>query len=340
MRIQSKISRDRIFVTGAGGFIGSHLVEALVRRGHEVVALVHYNSQGLTGWLGEIDEEIKGNFQIVHGDVRDRDQVITVSKGCDAIVHAAALIGIPYSYSSVDSYMDTNVSGTLNLLTAAKKNDVRKLVQISSSEVYGVAECFPISENNLTSARSPYAASKIAADSFAKAFSASFELPVVIVRPFNTFGPRQSTRAVIPTIITQLLFGSHSLKLGNTSSARDFTFVTDTVSGIVAACESAASDGEIFNLGTGFEIQVEELVREIGSILNLAPNIQTSNNLLRPESSEINRLVSDNSKARSILKWEPQFVGLEGLRKGIENTIQWFSNPKNLERYAERSSVE
>ena len=340
MRIQSKISRERIFVTGAGGFIGSHLVEALVRRGHEVVALVHYNSQGLTGWLGEIDEEIKGNFQIVHGDVRDRDQVITVSKGCDAIVHAAALIGIPYSYSSVDSYMDTNVSGTLNLLTAAKKNDVRKLVQISSSEVYGVAECFPISENNLTSARSPYAASKIAADSFGKAFSASFELPVVIVRPFNTFGPRQSTRAVIPTIITQLLFGSHSLKLGNTSSARDFTFVTDTVSGIVAACESAASDGEIFNLGTGFEIEVRDLVQEIGKILNITPSFHTSEELLRPKNSEISRLLSDNTKASETLGWEPLFAGLDGLRDGLTKTVQWFLEPKNLERYRAKSTRE
>lgn len=333
MRIQSRVSKKKIFVTGAGGFIGSHLIEALVRRGHEVVALVHYNSQGLTGWLGEIDEEIKGSFQIVHGDVRDRDQIIKVSQGCDAIIHAAALIGIPYSYSSVDSYMDTNVSGTLNVLTAAKKNDVIKMVQISSSEVYGVAESFPISEVNLTNARSPYAASKIAGDSFAKAFYASFDLPVVVVRPFNTFGPRQSTRAVIPSIITQLLIGSDSLTLGSTFTARDFTFVTDTVSGIVAACENSAGDGEIFNLGTGFEIEVGDLVLEIGKILDITPSFHTSKELLRPKNSEINRLLSDNTKASEILGWEPLFAGLDGLRDGLRETVQWFLEPKNLERY-------
>ena len=340
MRNKLTASPEKILLTGAGGFIGSHLVESLVREGHDVLAFVRYNSQGSTGWLGEMDGEVKGNFQVVHGDVRDRDQMIKVSQGCSSIIHAAALIGIPYSYSSIHSYVDTNTLGTLNVLTAARQNGVRRLVQISTSEVYGVASSFPISESHLTSARSPYAASKISADSFATAFASSFNLPVVIVRPFNTFGPRQSTRAVIPSIITQLITGRNPLVLGNTTTARDFTYVTDTVSGIIDALNATEGDGEIFNLGTGFEIQVEELVREIGSILNLAPNIQTSNNLLRPESSEINRLVSDNSKARSILKWEPQFVGLEGLRKGIENTIQWFSNPKNLERYAERSSVE
>lgn len=332
--------KETVFLTGAGGFIGSHLVESLVRRGHKVLALVHYNSERSTGWLRDVDEEVKGNFQILYGDVRDRDQIIELSKGCDSIIHAAALIGIPYSYTSIDSYMETNSLGALNILAAARKNCVRRLVLISTSEVYGAAKSFPISETHLTNARSPYAASKIAADSFAKAFSASFELPVVIVRPFNTFGPRQSTRAVIPTIITQLLFGSHSLKLGNTSSARDFTFVTDTVSGIVAACESAASDGEIFNLGTGFEIEVRDLVQEIGKILNITPSFHTSEELLRPKSSEISRLLSDNTKASEILGWEPLFAGLDGLRDGLTKTVQWFLEPKNLERYRAKSTRE
>jgi NAD dependent epimerase/dehydratase len=313
----------KVLVTGADGFIGSHLVEGLLNKGYYVRAFCYYNSFGHAGWLSNF----KGKFQhleIVYGDIRDANCVEEAAAGCSVIFHLAALIAIPYSYRAPSSYVETNISGTLNVLMAARRNNC-SVVHTSTSEVYGTAENVPINEQHPLKPQSPYAASKIAADQMALSFYYSFNLPVSIVRPFNTFGPRQSARAVISTIIQQLLAGKSELSLGILNSTRDFTFVDDTVAGMIAFLDNDNVIGEVINLGTGFEISIKDLALEIADIIGVSVNFLCDSTRLRPEKSEVMRLLSDNSKAKNILGWAPKSSSLEGLRDGLKKTIAWFA---------------
>ena len=323
----------KILVTGADGFIGSHLVERLVRDGHDVRAFVLYNSFNSWGWLDQCAEDVRGRFEVFSGDIRDPNGVRLAMKGCDSVLHLAALIAIPYSYHSPDTYVDTNVKGTLNVLQAARELSVQKIIHTSTSEVYGTAQFVPISEDHPIQGQSPYSASKIGADHLAYSFYTSFQLPVTILRPFNTYGPRQSARAVIPTIIIQILNGVRRLKLGAISPTRDFNYVADTVSGFVACLESERGLGEVINLGSNYEISIEDTAQLIAKLMNVTIKIETDEQRLRPEKSEVERLWADNKKAEELLNWHPDFSDLEGLSKGLEKTIEWFSNPHNLQNY-------
>ncbi|CAN2170497.1 WcaG Nucleoside-diphosphate-sugar epimerases [Candidatus Nanopelagicaceae bacterium] len=327
------IDKKTVLVTGADGFIGSHLTEALVRRGFKVRAFVYYNSFNSWGWLDSCADDVRGKFEVFTGDIRDPYGVKTAMKGCDYVFHLAALIAIPFSYHSPDSYVDTNVKGTLNILQAARELGVEKLIHTSTSEVYGTAVSVPISENHPLSGQSPYSATKIAADQLAYSFYSSFNLPVVTVRPFNTFGPRQSARAVIPTIITQIANGISEIKLGATSPTRDFNYVQDTVEGFIAALESKNGIGEVINIGSNFEISIGETASLIANIMNASISIISDNERIRPENSEVERLWADNSKALALLKWQPKHSGIGGLKKGLEETINWFTNVDNLRQY-------
>ena len=336
MRIQlgawDKLSKT-LLVTGADGFIGSHLTELLVRRGFEVRAFVQYNSFNSWGWLDSCDKDVSGQFEVFAGDIRDPNGVRRAMLGCDAVLHLAALIAIPFSYHSPDSYVDTNVKGTLNVLQAARDIGVRRILHTSTSEVYGTARFVPITEAHPLQGQSPYAATKIAADQLAYAFYTSFGLPVVTIRPFNTYGPRQSARAVIPTIITQIARGALEIHLGALSPTRDFSFVVDTAAGFVAALESDAGCGEVVNLGSGFEISIGDTVTLISEVMGAKVNIIAEEERMRPEKSEVSRLLSDNSKARDLFGWAPKFAGRDGFRKGLVETAKWFSNKSNLSRY-------
>ncbi len=323
----------KILITGADGFIGSHLTEALVRHGHEVRAFTWYNSFNSWGWLDRCADEVRGNFEVFQGDVRDPGGVRTAMNGCEAVLHLAALIGIPYSYHSPDSYVDTNVKGTLNVLLAARDQGVTRLVHTSTSEVYGTARFVPISEEHPLQGQSPYAATKIAADQLAYSFYASFGLPVVIARPFNTFGPRQSARAVIPTIITQVANGARKIKLGAVAPTRDFSFVTDTVAGFIAALDSDTALGEVINFGSNFEISIVDTVRLIAEVMQTEIEIESNAARLRPASSEVERLWADNSKARELLGWSPTYAGREGFARGLKETAEWFTQSANLASY-------
>jgi NAD dependent epimerase/dehydratase len=323
----------KILVTGAAGFIGSHLTETLVRRGYDVRAFVQYNSLGAHGWLDSSPPEIKSKIDVFAGDIRDPNGVRIAMKGCSTVLHLAALIAIPYSYHSPDTYVDTNIRGTLNVLQAARDFDVAHVVHTSTSEVYGTARFVPITEEHPLQGQSPYSASKIGADQLALSFERSFGTPVTVIRPFNTYGPRQSARAVIPTIITQIATGQRRIKLGSIHPTRDFNFVADTVAGFVTAADSRAGVGEVINLGSGFEISVGDTVRMIAELMGVEIEIEQDDERLRPERSEVDRLWADNSKAKSLLNWTPQFPGTEGLRRGLGQTIEWFSNPANLSRY-------
>jgi len=323
----------KILVTGADGFIGSHLTEALVRQGREVRAFVFYNSFGSCGWLDHAPREIRDNLDVFPGDIRDPHGVKEAMKGCEAVLHLAALIAIPYSYHSPDTYVDTNVKGTLNMLQAARELGVRRVVHTSTSEVYGTARSVPIGEEHPLQGQSPYSATKIAADQLAYSFYASFALPVVIARPFNTYGPRQSARAVIPTIVTQIASGSRKLKLGALSPTRDFNYVPDTVAGFIAALDSDRGLGEVFNFGSNFEISIGDIVQLIAAIMGARVEVQTDAERLRPQHSEVERLLADNSKAKQLLGWEPQYGGPEGLRRGLAETVAWFSDERNLRMY-------
>ncbi len=322
-----------VLVTGADGFIGSHLTEALVRSGHDVRAFVMYNSFDKRGWLDHVDEEITRHLDIVAGDVRDANAVRNAVHGCDAVYHLAALIGIPYSYVAPDAYIDTNVKGTLNVVQAARDFDVEKVVHTSTSEVYGTAHFVPMPETHPLQGQSPYSASKIAADQIAWSFQRSFGTPVAIARPFNTYGPRQSTRAVIPTVITQIAAGFERIKLGATSPTRDFTFVEDTVRGFMAVAASSRSVGEAINLGSGFEISVQDTAVMIADIMGADVDIALDAERLRPTSSEVERLYADASKAAELLGWTPDHGGKDGLRNGLTKTIAWFQQPENLAMY-------
>ncbi|WP_199616753.1 NAD-dependent 4,6-dehydratase LegB [Paenibacillus alkalitolerans] len=322
-----------IFVTGADGFIGSHLTETLVREGYNVRAFVLYNSLGSWGWLDHADKDVKTSLDVVLGDIRDPHGVKQAMKGCDAVLHLAALIAIPYSYHSPDTYVDTNIKGTLNVLQAARELDVSKVVHTSTSEVYGTARFVPITEEHPLQGQSPYSASKIGADQMAMSFYLSFGTPVSIIRPFNTYGPRQSARAVIPTVITQIASGKRSIRLGSLHPTRDFNYVTDTVSGFIQMMESEQAVGETVNIGSNYEISIGETVEMIADIMETQIRIESDERRLRPEKSEVERLWADNSKAKQLIGWEPRFAGKEGLRRGLEETIRWFSEPKHLEMY-------
>jgi dTDP-glucose 4,6-dehydratase len=323
----------KILVTGADGFIGSHLTEALVRRGHDVRAFVLYNSFNSYGWLDHCDADVRGRFEVVAGDIRDFHGVRKAMQSCDAVLHLAALIAIPYSYNSPDTYIDTNVKGTLNVVQAARELGTSKVVHTSTSEVYGTARFVPITEEHPLQGQSPYSASKIGADQIALSFHHSFGTPVSVVRPFNTYGPRQSARAVIPTIITQILSGNKRIKLGSVHPTRDFNYVSDTVAGFIAALESASSVGEVINIGSNYEISILDTVHLIGSVMNEQVEVISDEQRLRPTGSEVERLWASNEKASKLLNWAPAFAGVQGLRAGLKRTVEWFTEPGNLSVY-------
>ncbi|EMK10361.1 MULTISPECIES: NAD-dependent 4,6-dehydratase LegB [Leptospira] len=322
-----------ILITGADGFIGSHLTETLVRQGHEVRAFVLYNSFNSWGWLDQCPDDIKGQFEIFSGDVRDPNGVRAAMKGCDAVLHLAALIAIPYSYHSPDTYIDTNVKGTLNVVQAARDLSVSKVIHTSTSEVYGTAKFVPITEEHPLQGQSPYSASKIGADQIAMSFYNSFGTPVGIIRPFNTYGPRQSARAVIPTVITQIAKGNNKIKLGAVHPTRDFNFVKDTVAGFIAALNSDVSVGEVINLGSNYEISVGDTVRLIAEVMKVSVEIESDDQRLRPEKSEVERLWASNQKAKDLINWSPEYGGREGFKRGLSETIDWFSDINNLSFY-------
>ena len=322
-----------IFITGADGFIGSHLTEKLVRVGHNVKSLALYNSFNSWGWLDYCSPDIKNEFEVITGDIRD-DYLMRkiITKKIDVVINLAALIGIPYSYRATKSYIDTNVYGLLNILNAARDSNVKKVIQTSTSEVYGTPKFVPITETHPVIGQSPYSASKIAADQIALSYEKSFKLPVTILRPFNTFGPRQSARAVIPTIITQLL-KEKNLKLGSLFPTRDFTYVEDTVDGFVSSIDNKKNIGEIINLGSGFEISIKELVKKIARLMGKKVYLKRDKLRVRPEHSEVKRLFSSTKKAVKILKWKPKYSKKKGFEKGLLKTISWFSDSKNLKLY-------
>jgi NAD dependent epimerase/dehydratase len=323
----------KVLVTGADGFIGSHLAEALVRAGHEVRAIVVYNSLDSWGWLDSAPQEITSEMEIIPGDIRDPALMMSAVAGCDAVLHLAALIAIPYSYVAPDLYVQTNVQGTLNLLNAARAAGISRFIHTSTSEVYGTARYVPMDEEHPLQGQSPYSASKIGADQMANSFFTSFQLPVVTIRPFNTYGPRQSARAVIPTIISQLAAGKKRVELGALTPTRDFTFVADTVAGFIAALESTAGAGEVINLGAGFELSIGDTFAAIADVMNSDAVPAEDPQRLRPAGSEVERLFSNNSKAREILGWQPELRGIEGFKIGLSQTVDWFSDPGNLARY-------
>lgn len=323
----------KILVTGADGFIGSHLTEHLVRLGHDVRAFTLYNSFGTWGWLDHCAPDVKGKFEVFAGDIRDPHGVKTAMQGCDAVLHLAALIAIPYSYHSPDTYVDVNVKGTLNVVQAARELGVSKVVHTSTSEVYGTARFVPITEEHPLQGQSPYSASKIGADQIALSFHASFGTPVAVLRPFNTYGPRQSARAVIPTIITQIANGARQIKLGALHPTRDFSFVTDTARGFVAALESEAAIGQVTNVGSSFEISIGDTAALIAEVMGKEVEIVCDEQRLRPEKSEVERLFASREKAKERMGWEPQYGGRDGFARGIAETVAWFAEPANLARY-------
>jgi dTDP-glucose 4,6-dehydratase len=314
----------RVLVTGAGGFIGSHLSERLVEAGANVKALVHYNSLGTWGWLDQT--LIRNNIEVVAGDIFDRDSVGQAMKGIEVVFHLAALIAIPYSYHTPLSYVHTNVEGTLNVLQAAREQEVERVVHTSTSEVYGSARYVPIDEAHPLQGQSPYAASKIGADKLAEAFHLSFNLPVVTVRPFNTFGPRQSARAVVPTIVIQCLNGER-VRLGNLHPTRDLNYVTNIVEGFLLAASMPAAVGRTINLGTGQNISVGDLVRLVARMLGRPVVIEEDPQRVRPDGSEVECLLADNTLARTVLGWEPTIR----LEEGLQRTIEWMQT--HLARY-------
>ncbi len=325
--------RATILVTGADGFIGSHLTEALVRKGFNVRAFVYYNSFNSWGWLDQCAHDVKGQFEVFAGDIRDPHGVKEAMKGCDAVLHLAALIAIPFSYHSPDTYVDTNIKGTLNVLQAARELGIKRIIHTSTSEVYGTAQFVPITEKHPLQGQSPYSATKIAADQLAHSFHSSFDLPVVTIRPFNTYGPRQSARAVIPTIITQIANGSRTIKLGATTPTRDFSYVQDTVSGFIAALTSDGGLGEVINLGSSFEISIGDTAQLIAETMDATIEIISDEVRMRPENSEVERLWADNTKAKDIFDWRPAYSGRDGFKQGLAETIDWFTEPENFRGY-------
>lgn len=327
------IRTKKVLVTGADGFIGSHLTEELIRMGCNVRAFVLYNSFNSWGWLDQSPPEIIEHLEIFSGDIRDPHGVKKAMTGCDVVLHLAALIAIPYSYHSPDTYIDTNVKGTLNVVQAARELGVEKIVHTSTSEVYGSAKFVPITEEHPQQGQSPYSASKIGADQIALSFYRSFETQVAVIRPFNTYGPRQSARAIIPTVISQIASGSGRIKVGSLTPTRDFNYIADTVRGFIACAESEKSVGEVINVGSNFEISIGDAISLIAEVMGREIEIETESTRLRPEKSEVERLWADNSKASRLLGWKPKYAGLTGFKRGIEHTVDWFCNEANLRTY-------
>jgi NAD dependent epimerase/dehydratase len=323
----------KILVTGADGFIGSHLVEKLLEKNYEVKALCQYNSQSSWGWLENININNNKNLEVILGDIRDFNFMKNSISDCDTIFHLAALIAIPYSYVAPRSYVETNIIGTLNILEAAREKNISKIVHTSTSETYGSAQFVPIHELHPLVAQSPYSATKIGADQLAISFFKSFETPVTILRPFNTYGPRQSARAVIPTIISQIANNNKELKLGSLSPTRDFNFVADTCEAFIEVAKSSKTNGEIINACSNFEISIGETASLIAELMNADIKIIEDNQRIRPESSEVNRLFGDNEKIKRLTCWEPRFGGIEGFKEGLRITIDWFKDKKNLDNY-------
>ncbi|MDR7857545.1 NAD-dependent 4,6-dehydratase LegB [Tissierella sp.] len=316
-----------ILVTGADGFIGSHLTEELIREGHKVRAFAYYNSFNSWGWLDTLPKEILNEIDVFTGDIRDPNGVKESMKGIDEVYHLAALIAIPFSYHSPDSYVDTNIKGTLNVLQAARDLETSRILVTSTSEVYGTAQYVPIDENHPFQGQSPYSATKIGADRIAESFYRSFDMPITIVRPFNTYGPRQSARAVIPTIITQLLAGKEELKLGSLTPTRDFNYVKDTVQGFIEIARSKNTIGEEINIATQEEISIGQLAQEMINQINPNARIICEEERLRPEKSEVNRLLGSNEKIKRLTSWEPKY----SLEQGLIETIEWIKS--NLDKY-------
>ena len=323
----------KVLVTGSGGFIGSHLAERLAKLGCRVVALTHYDSRPDRSNLEFLTPETLAELDVRPGDVRDPMFMLEVTKGCQVVFHLAALIGIPYSYLAPSSYVDTNIKGTMNVLQACLAAGVERLVHTSTSECYGTAQYTPIDEAHPLCAQSPYSATKIGADHIALSYHRAFGTPVVVLRPFNTYGPRQSARAVIPTIISQLLAGERRIKLGSAHPTRDFSFVSDTVRGFARAAVASEIVGETINIGSGFEISIGDTAALIAEILNVTIAIETDEARVRPSSSEVERLFAGIGKAEKLLDWRPLFAAREGFKRGIVETIAWFSEPANLARY-------
>jgi len=323
------LTGKKTLVTGADGFIGSHLVEELIMAGAKVKAFVCYNSFNSWGWLDTLPKDKLSQIEVFAGDVRDPNGVRTAVSGSECIFHLAALIGIPYSYHSPDSYVDVNIKGTLNILQAAREFNLEKILVTSTSEVYGSAQYIPIDEKHMKQGQSPYSATKIGADSMADSFYRSFGLPVTIVRPFNTYGPRQSARAIIPTIITQLLSGKPEIKLGSLTPTRDLVYVKDTARGFIEIAGADETGGEEINIATGNEISIGDLFAKIAGLMNRQVKIISEDERVRPEKSEVTRLLGDNKKLQRLTGWKPGVSFDEGLRK----TIEWFKEPKNLLAY-------
>lgn len=317
----------KVLVTGADGFIGSHLVESLLEKGYEVKAFTYYNSFNTWGWLDHFSKEKLNEIEVFSGDIRDPNGVRTAVKGVDGIFHLAALIAIPFSYHSPDSYVDTNIKGTLNVLQAARELGTERIMITSTSEVYGTAQYVPIDEKHPFQGQSPYSATKIGADRLAESFYRSFDLPVSIVRPFNTYGPRQSARAVIPTIISQLLAGKQEIRLGSLTPTRDFNFVKDTAAGFIAIAESDKTIGQEINIATQQEISIGDLAKEIIRQINPTASIVCDEERLRPEKSEVNRLLGSNEKIKKLTNWKPMYT----FEQGIHETIEWIR--KNMDVY-------
>jgi len=315
----------KALVTGAGGFIGSHLVELLIEKGYDVKAFVRYNSKNSWGFLE--DSQYKKNIEVISGDIRDFDSVSSAVQDVDTVFHLAALIGIPYSYNSPMAYIKTNIEGTYNILESCKRKNVKNILVTSTSETYGSAQYVPIDEKHPSVGQSPYSATKIGADQIAQSYYMSFGTPVKIVRPFNTFGPRQSSRAIIPTIISQFLVGKKNIHLGSLTPTRDFTFVKDTAAGFLAIAESSKALGDVVNIGMNQEISVGELVKVISEIMRQKIEITTDDHRIRPENSEVTRLVCNNTKIKEITNWKPQY----NFKKGLEETIKWME--KNIHLY-------
>jgi dTDP-glucose 4,6-dehydratase len=322
-----------ICVTGACGFIGSHLVERLVQNNYNVKAFTFYNARGSNGWLDRIHPNVLKNVEIISGDIRDCDFVYNNTKKVDIIFHLAALIGIPYSYHAPKSYLDTNIMGTYNILSAANKNNIPKTIITSTSEVYGTAQQIPITENHPLSAQSPYAASKIGADQLAISFYKSFNSPITIIRPFNTFGPRQSLRAIIPTIISQLLKNKNIIKLGNLRPKRDFTYVLDTVEAFMKTIKANKISGEIINIGSYFDISIYDILSILKKELKYNFKVVLDKKRERVKTSEVIRLLACNKKAKKLLKWKPKYCGNEGFKIALKKTIDWFKHKDNIDLY-------
>ncbi len=321
------ITNKKVLITGADGFIGSHLAEALVKAGYSVKALSYYNSFNYWGWLEQVD--CKNEIEIVSGDIRDPELCRKLTKDADVIYHLAALIAIPYSYVAPDSYIETNVKGTLNLCQAALENKIEKFIHTSTSEVYGTARYVPIDENHPLQPQSPYSASKIGADAIAMSFYHSFNLPVAILRPFNTYGPRQSAKAIIPTIITQIATGKKKINIGNVTPTRDLTFVKDTCRGFIQVAESDLTIGKVINLGSNSEISIGDLFNKIKVLMNSDVELKIENKRTRPEKSEVFRLWCDNTKIKELTGFQPEYT----LEEGLKETIAWFCEKDNLKGY-------